>query len=167
MRGWPVVDSVQFARQHGDVHRSVAIAELERLASVVSAAETEFDVRLEGFEDSERRPCLRLQVSGHLPLVCQRCLEPLTLEIAVDRRFVIAQREQDLPDLSEEDDDVESLLADGKLNALALVEDEILLQIPMAPMHEEGTCSPPESATDRRDAGSAFGVLGTLIDTKD
>ncbi len=167
MRGWPVVDSVQFARQHGDVHRSVAIAELERLASMVSAAEADFDVRLEGFEDTERRPCLRLQISGRVPLVCQRCLEPLTLEIAANRSFVLAHREQDLPDLSEEDDEIESLLADGKLNALALVEDEILLQIPMAPMHEEGSCVPPESAADRRETGSAFGVLGTLMNTKD
>ena len=167
MRGWPVVDSVQFARQHGDVHRSVAIAELERLASMVSAAEADFDVRLEGFEDTERRPCLRLQISGRVPLVCQRCLEPLTLEIAANRSFVLAHREQDLPDLSEEDDEIESLLADGKLNALALVEDEILLQIPMAPMHEVGSCVPPESAADRRETGSAFGVLGTLMNTKD
>ena len=167
MRGWPVVDSIQFARQHGDVHRPVGIAELARLASMVSPPEAVFDVRLQGFEDSEGRPCLRLRVSGQVPLVCQRCLEPLTLEIAADRRFVIAHREQDLPDLSDEDDDIESLLADGNLNALALVEDEILLQIPMAPMHEEGTCTPPGLATDRRSAGSVFGVLGTLLNTKD
>lgn len=167
MRGWPVVDSVQFARQHGNVHRPVAIAELERLASMVSAPEVDFDVQLDGFEDSERRPCLRLQVSGRLPLVCQRCLEPLMLEIAANRCFVLAQREQDLPDLSEEGDDIESLLADGNLNVLALVEDEILLQIPMAPMHTEGTCVPPELAIDGRENGSAFGVLGTLMNTED
>ena len=134
---------------------------------MVSAAGTKFDVRLEGFEDSERRPCLRLRVSGRVPLVCQRCLDPLTLEIAADRSFVLTQREQDLPDLSEEDDGIESLLADSKLNALELVEDEILLQIPMAPMHDEGSCMPPESTTDRQETGSAFGVLGTLMNTED
>lgn len=130
---------------------------------MVSALDVDFDVRLEGFEDAEHRPCLRLQVSGRVPLVCQRCLEPLMLEIASNRCFVLAQREQDLPDLSEEEDDIEFLLADGTLDALALVEDEILLQIPMAPMHKENTCVPPESALDGRESRSAFGVLGTLL----
>lgn len=167
MRGWPVVDSVQFARQQGEIHRSVAIADFARLASMVSAVDGNFDVRLEGFEDSEGRPCLRFSVSGQLPLVCQRCLEPLTLEIAASRRFVIAQREQDLPDLSDEDDEIEFLLADANLNVLTLAEDEILLQIPMAPMHEEGRCAPPESATDGRASASAFGVLGTLMNMQD
>lgn len=167
MRGWPVVDSVQFARQQGEIHRSVAIANFERLVSMVSAAGADFDVRLEGFEDSEGRPCLRLGVSGHLPLMCQRCLEPLTVEVAASRRFVIAQREQDLPDLSDEDDEIEFLLADANLNVLTLAEDEILLQIPMAPMHEEGKCAPPEPATDGGAGASAFGALGRLMNMQD
>jgi len=167
MREWPVVDSVQFARSHGEVHCSVAISELKRLAQTVSGAEGEFRVWLQGFENPDARPCLRLRVSGKVEVVCQRCLEPLTLEIATDRSFLLAEREQDLTELSEEADDIESLLADSKLDALALVEDEILLQIPMAPMHDEGSCTRPEWSEDLRDTGSAFGVLGALMTTED
>ncbi len=167
MPGWPVVDSVQFAKQHAAKQCSVAVSEFKRLAQVVLGDEGEFEVGLEGFEDSEGRPCLNLHVAGSLTVTCQRCLEPLVLGIASDRRFALAEREQDLIDLGDEADDVDSLLADSKLDALALAEDEILLQIPMAPMHEENACVQPSWSSNAEREGSAFSVLGTLTNTKD
>jgi DUF177 domain-containing protein len=167
MRGWPVVDSLQFARKHGEARCSVGISELARLAPMVSAGEGEITVRLDGFEDLEGRPGLRLRVAGSVDVVCQRCLDPIKLDIDSERSFLLAAREQDLPELSEEDEDVETILADASLDALALAEDEILLQIPMAPRHEDGQCSRPEWTGERRGAVSAFGALGALMGTED
>ena len=167
MPGWPVVDSVQFAKQHAAESCSVAVSEFKRLAQVVLSDEGEFEVGLEGLEDSEGRPCLHLHVEGSMTVTCQRCLEPLVLEIASDHRFVLTEHEQDLMDLGEEADDVDSLLADSKLDALVLAEDEIMLQIPMAPMHEENTCTQPHWASDAGSEGAAFSVLGALTNTKD
>ena len=79
---------------------------------------------------------------------------------------MLTERDQDLMDLGEEADDVDSLLADSKLDALALAEDEIMLQIPMAPMHKENTCTQPHWS-DAGSEGSAFSVLGALTNTKD
>ncbi len=167
MPGWPVVDSVQFAKQHKVVRCSVPVSEFKRLAQLVLDKDGEFDVRLEGFEDAEGRPCLRLHVDGSMTVACQRCLEPLALEIASDRSFVLVEREQDLTDLSEEADNVESLLADTKLDVLVLAEDEILLQIPMAPMHAESSCVRPQWSGDARNEGSAFSELSALTNAKD
>ena len=167
MPGWPVVDSVQFAKQHAAKQCSVAVSEFKRLAQVVLDDEDEFEVGLEGFEDSEGRPCLHLRVAGSMTVSCQRCLEPLVLAIASDRRFVLVEREQDLMNLEEEADDVDSLLADSKLDALALAEDEILLQIPMAPMHDQNACTQPRWSSDAASEGSAFSVLGVLSNTKE
>jgi uncharacterized protein len=167
MPGWPVVDSVQFAKQHATQRCSVAVSEFKRLAQVVLSDEGEFEVGLEGFEDAEGRACLHLHVVGSMTVTCQRCLEPLVLEIASDHLFVLTEREEDLMDLGEEADDVDSLLADSKLDALALAEDEIMLQVPMAPMHKENTCTQPHWASDAGSEGSAFSVLGALTNTKD
>jgi uncharacterized protein len=167
MPGWAVVDSVQFAKQHAAQRCAVAVSEFKRLAQVVLSDKGEFEVGLEGFEDAEGRPCLHLHVEGSMTVTCQRCLEPLVLEIASDHLFVLTEREEDLMDLGEEADDVDSLLADSKLDALALAEDEIMLQVPMAPMHKENTCTQPHWASDAGSEGSAFSVLGALTNTKD
>jgi len=167
MPGWPVVDSVQFAKQHSSVRRSVRTSEFERLGQTAQSGEGEFRISLEGFEDSDGKPCLRLHVDGTMAVTCQRCLEPLAVEIASDRNFVLVGSEQDLMDLSDEADEVESLVADSKLNVLTLAEDEILLQIPMAPMHAEGMCSRPQWAGDTGNDNSAFSMLSALTNTKD
>ena len=167
MSGWPVVDSVQFARTNGELSGSATISDLKRLAQVVLGKEDDFQVRLEGFQDEEARPCLRLRVNGAIRLACQRCLEPLSLELSSDRSFVLVEREDDMTDLADEDDAIESLMADGELDVLILVEDEILLQIPIAPTHDPGTCTPPECRAQSRNGSSAFSVLGALINTKD
>ena len=167
MLEWPVINSIQFAKQYGEVRCSIHLSELKRLAQVALSDNDEFRVCLEGFEDSEGRACLRLRVDGSVTLPCQRCLEPLVLGIASDRRFVLVEREQDLMDLGDEADDVDSLLADSKLDALMLAEDEILLQIPMAPMHDNDLCKLPEWSGDVRNDGSAFGVLGALTNSEE
>ena len=125
-------------------------------------AEGELRVGLEGYVDAENKPRLRLRVDGVISVACQRCLEPLELEIASERSFVLAEREEDLMDLAEEPDDVESLLAQTELDIRALAEDEVLLQIPMAPMHADDVCKRPEWADDRGREAAAFSVLGAL-----
>ena len=166
MSGWPVVDSVQFARTKGKLNGSASISDLKRLAQVVLGEEQDFHVRLEGFQDGEARPCLRLRVNGAIKLACQRCLEPLSFELASDRSFILVEREDDMMDLADEDDAMESLMAESELDVMVLAEDEILLQIPIAPTHDPDTCTPPEWAAQSRYGNSAFSVLGTLTHTK-
>ena len=167
MPEWPVVDSAQFAKQHLSARCTVRASELERVGPMAHNGETEFHVRLEGSEDSEGRPLLRLHVNGLIQLTCQRCLEPLDMEIASDRSFMLVGSERELADLSEEAEDIESLVADGKMNVLTLAEEEILLQIPMAPMHAEGSCSRPHWVAGADENNSAFSSLGALTNAKD
>jgi uncharacterized protein len=166
MSGWPIVDSVQFARTHGELRTSASISDLKRLAQVVLEDEEAFDIRLEGFQDNDSRPCLRLRVNGTIRVTCQRCLEPLSIQLASDRRFVLVEREDDLMDLADEDDSVESLLAEDNFDVMVLVEDEILLQLPIAPTHDADACTAPEWAGQNTAGNSAFSVLGALTRTK-
>jgi len=161
------VDSIQFARTSGELSWSAQVSDFERLAQIALDDEADFQLRLEGFQDGDEKPCLRLQVKGAIRLSCQRCLEPLSLEVASEREFVLVEREHDMMDLAEEDEAIESLVAEAQLDVLALAEDEILLQMPIAPMHDPGICNPPDWTGRGRNDSSAFSVLGTLTDTKD
>ena len=160
------MDSVQFARTNGKLKTSAPIADLKRLVQVILEGEEEFNVRLEGFQDNDSRPCLRLRVNGTIRVACQRCLEPLSIELASDRHFVLVEREDQLLDLADEDDSVEFLVAEEKFDVMVLVEDEILLQLPISPTHDPEACTAPEWTAQGTAGDSAFSILSTLTRTK-
>ncbi|MBI5720011.1 MAG: DUF177 domain-containing protein [Burkholderiales bacterium] len=68
-------------------------------------------------------------------LECQRCLQPMTLPLQVERRFRFVEGEDEAARLDEElDDDVLALAP--RFDLLALVEDELLLALPLVPRHD-------------------------------
>ncbi len=79
---------------------------------------------------------LHLQVNTQVPLTCQRCLQLYSQPVAVDRwfRFVLDEAQA----LQEDDDVPEDLLVwSPKFNLLELIEDEVLLDLPLIPKHED------------------------------
>ena len=94
-------------------------------------------------------PELWLQVSAQVPvwLTCQRCLRPLEVPIEIDRelRFVRDEAEAEALD-AELDEDV--LALPRSLDLRELVEDELLLALPLVPRHEECPQPLPHAAGD-------------------
>ena len=110
---------------------------------------------------------VHLEADATLPLVCQRCLAPVDVELAVDRSFRFVADEATAA--AEDDEAEEDLLAlSHSFDLLELVEDELLMEVPVAPMHE--TCPEPvkmsaadadfEAAGTQRE--NPFAVLGKL-----
>ncbi len=90
----------------------------------------------------QRRPVLHIAVQGEMVLTCQRCMGDLPHGIVLDRRLHLARDEAELERLEEALGlDGEVILAGGKLNLVELVEDEVLLGLPLVPKHELGECS--------------------------
>ena len=79
---------------------------------------------------------LRLQAHAVLPLVCQRCLEMADLELSVSRSFRFVADEAQAEELDEEcEDDV--LVLERNFNLHELVEDELIMALPLVPLHED------------------------------
>jgi uncharacterized protein len=135
-----VIDSISFAKKSESLQGKIAVGRLERVTPSLASLQGEIDFRLQGELDDQRRPNLRLQIAGQVMLTCQRCLVDFPLDLAMENRFVLVARESELPDLEEEDPDVDFLLATNKLNVQELIEDEIILSLPLAPKHSE-TCA--------------------------
>ncbi|MET0310884.1 MAG: YceD family protein [Burkholderiaceae bacterium] len=90
---------------------------------------------------------LHVEARVGLPLVCQRCLEPVTAEITVDRQFRFVADEETA--LAEDDEAEEDLLVFARQFDLhALVEDELLMEIPAVPRHETCPSEPRLEAVD-------------------
>lgn len=83
---------------------------------------------------------LHLQVDVRLPLTCQRCLLPADMAIAINQpyRFVDSEELAEVQD-AEAEEDVLALSADFSLTDL--IEDEVLMALPLIPLHD--TCPVP------------------------
>jgi uncharacterized protein len=94
--------------------------------------------KIVGGRDPVGRPMLTVSVEGSVPLVCQRCLQPFDLPIAQQTELLLAREEAELEPLDA--GEAEVVLAAEPLDALTLIEDEILLSLPFVPHHAEGQC---------------------------
>ena len=95
---------------------------------------------------SEPQQILELAVKGHIHLVCQSCLQDCGLDLAQDSRFVMVASEDEADAFPMEDDQQEPLVASQHFDLLGLIEDEILLSLPLIPKHPEGACQAPGSS---------------------
>jgi uncharacterized protein len=78
---------------------------------------------------------LHLQAHADVVLQCQRCLRPLDEAVHVDRRFRFVADEDTAASLDDEMED-EVLVLGKSLNLRDLVEDEMLLALPLVPRHD-------------------------------
>jgi uncharacterized protein len=83
---------------------------------------------------------LHLEVRAQLPQTCQRCLGVYAQQVEVDRWFRFVADEATAE--AEDDDCEEDLLVMApRFDLLRLIEDELLMGLPLVPMHE--TCPGP------------------------
>ncbi len=126
-----VIDSLQFADAALEKRGLLEMQELSRLAQMQGSTEG-LEYRLSGGRAGNGRPCLRISVKGCVQLLCQRCLDPLPVSIAVDAELQLAES---LSEISEADDDIDRVLASRRMDIGKLVEDEVILALPMVPRH--------------------------------
>lgn len=148
------LDARRFAEAGGRLQGERALVDLTRLAvdmhpeglaggaaSVAWQAEGE----LRGAAQAAASAVwLHLQAQAMVPLTCQRCLGPVQTPLVVDRwfRFVATEAQAE----AEDDDAEEDLLAlEPRPDLMAVLEDELLMEVPLVPMHEVCPQSLPSS----------------------
>jgi uncharacterized protein len=109
----------------------------------------EWRARFEQRAVSRGAPRVRLHLLAHTHVWrdCQRCLQPVALDLRVDNalRFVATEDEAAALDA---DSDEDLLVLSRQFDLRALVEDELLLALPLVPMHDVCPLPPePPAAT--------------------
>jgi uncharacterized protein len=150
---------LEFARDKGSLVGTVDLDDLSRLSNSLSVTDGSLDVELVGSRDSEHRAWLGLKVSGEMELICQRCLAGVPLTVRIASRLQLISPGQVWPDEDLADDGTEAIDADDALAVAQLVEDEVLLALPIAPMHEG--CGSPDAA-GKEHGPSPFAALAAL-----
>lgn len=125
------IDGFAFSRQCGEVRGSLSTAQSTRVVAS-GAQEVRVDYAVRGIVTALGKPGLQVSARGDVVLVCQRCLEPLAQPIDVDVELELSD---DQAAIDAADDDVDRVLATHAMPVEQLVEDEVLLCLPMAPRH--------------------------------
>lgn len=153
------IDSLKFAREEMHMAGEVPVHALERLSDVLADDEGTLAWRASGRRDGQHKPFLVLEVSGEIHLKCQRCLGALPFQLNIRSNLQLIASGAAWPDEGLEDDRVDPIEALEEQSLLSLVEDEVLLALPIAPRHE--TCSLPEYSESSA-ADSPFLALSRL-----
>ena len=140
------------------------MAGFSRLRDALCTNEGTLQYELLGVPQERGRPALRLRVGGALQLVCQRCLGALefALHIDVSLQLAATQAEVDAEPLAAEGP--ERIVASREMPVRDLVEDELLLAIPLAPRHQR--CAGREAQAVREEKSPFAGLRGLVGGSK-
>ncbi len=164
----------EFAQRRRSLQGSVAVAELPRLAAALHADAGQLGrLRVHwSLRGSLRRDpagaeqaLVSLRVRGELPMTCQRCLQPS--QQAVDDEVTLLLVDEE-PELSAEELESaeEAYCSSHPVDVLELVEDQLILALPLVPMHDRCPQPLPAGEAPSGSAGSPgsspFAVLAGL-----
>ncbi len=157
----PFIDSLDFAGNGKQIDAEVPFAELPRLLDVLDSPQGVLQYSLQGTSDDMGTPALDVSMNGHCQLRCQRCLQSLDYAIEYESRLLLRD-EAGLEALQDDDEAFDSILADAHLDVLALLEEEILLSLPIAPKHALGACQVAGKESLQEGERHPFAVLEKL-----
>jgi len=140
---------------------NLATAEMSRLRAAVEECGDKVRIRLDCRRDEQGYIVISGEVDVEITLRCQRCLEPLPVHLQQSIRIGWVTDASVLQRLPEA---LEPLLSESTRLALAtLIEDEILLGLPMAPLHDAKACPAAELVEELKPhRESPFAVLKDL-----
>lgn len=157
------IDAFAFCRLEERREGELALADLRRLA--VELADTSGTLRwsLQGGKNAFGHARMVLSVAADVQLRCQRCLTAMPFALDSESSLVLAPDEASVDGIEElvDDDDIEVIVGSSDFDVLALIEDEALLALPIAPRHE--VCPEGEApVAPREEKESPFAVLKNL-----
>ena len=157
------IDPKRLAHHGTALRGEIPAASLARLGAAFDVRKPA-SVELHFAFSGERRPLVTGTVSTTIASTCQRCLQEFETTVTADVDVEIGESPRDA------DQDFELVLAaDEAMCLVDFVEDELLLEAPMIPVHPASACSPPAAGRDetpQQDEGSRrpFAELQSLMD---
>jgi uncharacterized protein len=128
-------DLESLADREGVLSGELQLSKLTRLVGMLHSdagsvrASLKFGQRRDGALEVE------LTYTAAVVLTCQRCLEPFSHELAGRVNVVLADAESAPDTVPEGYEPFE--LADGRFSPAELIEDELIVSMPLAPKHEQ------------------------------
>jgi len=131
------IDPLDLAKNQVQLEGQYATAKLPRLAEYSPSKDANVHVKLGFYLESDALIKVTGNIDSRLRLVCERCLQPFELDISLRPLFYF-----DVSGAEPDDQDERDIIqVNGPVDLKSLVEDEVLLALPMIPMHEPDQCA--------------------------
>lgn len=124
--------------QQGNLDGQFEVKEMKRLAEIIYGESGTIEYHLQLGRDEFEFPYIKGYFKASLKLVCQRCLNPFDLQLRNEISIGLAFSEEEIERLPQYYDPM--LLTVTQVSLLTLIEDEVLLSVPMVPVHEDEAC---------------------------
>lgn len=160
------IDPIQLAERGARLTGTLPLKSMPRLAqgSLKGSGDVNVDLAFER-EEGQQVFVMHGTLRVTLRVTCQRCLEPMNLELEAAPWLVLTKSGERL---QRQEGEADILVADKPLALSEVVEEELLLALPMVPLHAPDRCPVkvraasviPEQAA--RGGKNPFSVLGKL-----
>ncbi len=138
------VDATLLAGRAAAVLRGYSLQDLPRVKLAGALPGTEMAVEFR-FGSAETGVAVETHLEGKVVLICQRCLQSVEVPVISDSMLAVLGTDAAANELPE---DREPVVADAtRLDLRWLAEEEVLLALPLVPMHD-AACAPAEVETD-------------------
>ena len=165
-----------FAQEGAPLIETTLLQNMERLAQEAKALAPDSTVNWQA--RAELRPgsgadddvWLHLVAKTSVPLTCQRCMGTVATPLEVDQwyRFVATE---DIAMAQDDESEEDLLVMEPHFDLLTVLEDELLMALPLVPMHDECPVAPvlqvgeealAAQATEAGEKPNPFAVLAQL-----
>ena len=126
------------AEQMGRLDGQLELKHMQRLGEIIYVDSGTIEYHLQLGRDELGFPYIRGNLEVTLKLVCQRCLNPFDLPLGNEINIGLVRSDEELERLPGHYEPM--LLTTDEVSLLTLIEDEILLSVPMVPVHEDASC---------------------------
>ncbi len=159
-----LIDNIAFAKRNDHLAGVLSLADCARLSELLKsqAQDNVIEYSLEGETNSVGQHFLHLSLRSNLTTFCQRCLEAMPLKLDLNFHYLIGGVDFDHSEMGdvEDSDDFDLQEASQTMDLIALIEDEIIMAMPIAPAHESG-CAAAVMQSGKKP--NPFAVLKDLI----
>lgn len=139
--------------------------ELEGLDDLVAGPEGELTYHVEARLDAQQRRIVSCRIAGFVTLACQATGELFRHPVIIDDHLVLVPTEADLPPFEAEGDEADYVVATGPMPVQDLVEEAVVLALPMVPK-KPGAESSSAEAVGNDKGPSPFAALASLKSRK-
>ncbi len=131
----------KFADEKTELEGHIPLSRFQRLLPLLQENVGEVFVSIRFRKGSRERPLVTGSAKTSLSVMCQACLEPVEISIQVTINSILVPTESELLDLNRRQDGL--VVTGDDLDLSQLFEDELIVNMPMAPRHEDGKCVNP------------------------
>lgn len=143
------IDVRKYFSQQREYRGVLGLSQLPRLQALLADNGDSSDIRVDlQFEKNSQNECfITGTIEAELILVCQRCLGDLPYHLQTRLAVRVLEVLQASGDRELEADELEVVLSEqGRLDLRALIEDEVILSLPIVSSHDAADCNQQLSA---------------------